>query len=285
MPAVLASTSPAAVASPPLAVACRQIVKVFGEGDTKTVALNGVDLDVYPGQMTLLVGQSGCGKTTLISIIAGLLNATSGALSVLGQDLIRMKGTPLVKFRQKNIGFVFQQYNLLPTLTAVENAAIPLIIAGVPRRKALATSQEILASVGLENRLHLLPSQLSGGQQQRVAIARALVHEPNLLVCDEPTAALDAQSGQTVMQLLRRVALQPQRAVIVVTHDNRVFGYGDRIIHMDDGIVTQVETPDHTATAPQTLGHETLQHGGHETLQHGGQETLEQSSTVPERIP
>jgi putative ABC transport system ATP-binding protein len=277
MPAVLASTSPAAVASPPLAVACRQIVKVFGEGDTKTVALNGVDLDVYPGQMTLLVGQSGCGKTTLISIIAGLLNATSGALSVLGQDLIRMKGTPLVKFRQKNIGFVFQQYNLLPTLTAVENAAIPLIIAGVPRRKALATSQEILASVGLENRLHLLPSQLSGGQQQRVAIARALVHEPNLLVCDEPTAALDAQSGQTVMQLLRRVALQPQRAVIVVTHDNRVFGYGDRIIHMDDGIVTQVETPDHTATAPQTLGHETLQHGGHETL--------EQSSTVPERIP
>ena len=277
MPAVLTSTSPAAVAAPPPAVACRQIVKVFGEGDTKTVALNGVDLDVYPGQMTLLVGQSGCGKTTLISIIAGLLNATSGALSVLGQDLIRMKGTPLVKFRQKNIGFVFQQYNLLPTLTAVENAAIPLIIAGVPRRKALAMSQEILASVGLENRLHLLPSQLSGGQQQRVAIARALVHEPNLLVCDEPTAALDAQSGQTVMQLLRRVALQPQRAVIVVTHDNRVFGYGDRIIHMDDGIVTQVETPDHTATAPQPLGHETLQHRGHETL--------EQSSIVPERTP
>ena len=277
MPAVLTSTSPSAVASPPLAVACRQIVKVFGEGDTKTVALNGVDLDVYPGQMTLLVGQSGCGKTTLISIIAGLLNATSGALSVLGQDLIRMKGTPLVKFRQKNIGFVFQQYNLLPTLTAVENAAIPLIIAGVPRRKALTTSQEILASVGLENRLHLLPSQLSGGQQQRVAIARALVHEPNLLVCDEPTAALDAQSGQTVMQLLRRVALQPQRAVIVVTHDNRVFGYGDRIIHMDDGIVTRVETPDHTATAPQTLGYETPQHRGHDTL--------EQSSTVPERIP
>ena len=153
MPAVLTSTSPAAVAYSPLAVVCRQIVKVFGEGDTKTVALNGVDLDVYPGQMTLLVGQSGCGKTTLISIIAGLLNATSGALSVLGQDLIRMKGTPLVKFRQKNIGFVFQQYNLLPTLTAVENAAIPLIIAGVPRRKALAMSQEILASVGLENRL------------------------------------------------------------------------------------------------------------------------------------
>ena len=285
MPAVLTSTSPAAVASPHLAVVCRQIVKIFGEGDTKTVALNGVDLDVYPGQMTLLVGQSGCGKTTLISIIAGLLNATSGALSVLGQDLIRMKGTPLVKFRQKNIGFVFQQYNLLPTLTAVENAAIPLIIAGVPRRKALAMSQEILASVGLENRLHLLPSQLSGGQQQRVAIARALVHEPNLLVCDEPTAALDAQSGQTVMQLLRRVALQPQRAVIVVTHDNRVFGYGDRIIHMDDGIVTQVETPDHTATAPQPLSHETLQHRGHETLEHRGHEALEQSSIVPERTP
>jgi putative ABC transport system ATP-binding protein len=226
------------------AVVCRQIVKEFGTGETKTQALRGVDLDVLPGQMSLLVGQSGCGKTTLISIIAGLLNATSGSLSVLGEDIIQMNGTKLVQFRQRNIGFVFQQYNLLPTLNAIENAAIPLIIAGQPRRQAFEVSRQILSSVGLGSRMHLLPSQLSGGQQQRVAIARALVHEPRLLVCDEPTAALDAHSGQTVMELLRRVALQPDRAVIVVTHDNRVFNFGDRIIHMDDGVVTKVELPD-----------------------------------------
>ena len=167
-----------------MAVVCRQIVKEFGSGDTKTVALRGVDLDVLPGQMTLLVGQSGCGKTTLISIVAGLLNATSGSLSVLGEDIVRMTGTELVRFRQKNIGFVFQQYNLLPTLTAVENTAVPLIIAGQPRRQAFEVAKLILSSVGLANRMHLFPNQLSGGQQQRVAIARALVHEPRLLVCD-----------------------------------------------------------------------------------------------------
>jgi putative ABC transport system ATP-binding protein len=157
-----------------------------------------------------------------------------------------LTGSELVRFRQRNIGFVFQQYNLLPTLTAVENAAIPLIIGGTPRRAAILSAAEMLAAVGLENRLNSFPNQLSGGQQQRVAIARALVHEPRLLVC-EPTAALDAQSGQTVMELLKRVALQPDRAVIVVTHDSRVFGFGDQIIHMDDGVVTHVDTPQNPA--------------------------------------
>ncbi len=238
-----------------MAVYCRQIVKEFGAGDTKTLALRGVNLDVLSGQMTLLVGQSGCGKTTLISIIAGLLNATSGSLEVLGENIIAMTGSQLVRFRQKNIGFVFQQYNLLPTLTAVENAAVPLIIAGQSRREAFEAAKRILASVGLANRMHLLPNQLSGGQQQRVAIARALVHEPRLLVCDEPTAALDAHSGQTVMELLRRVALQADRAVIVVTHDNRVFNFGDRIIHMDDGVVTQVEIPDRVSQEANQMSH------------------------------
>lgn len=238
-----------------MAVVCREIIKEFGAGDTKTLALRGVDLDVLPGQMTLLVGQSGCGKTTLISIVAGLLTATSGSLSVLGQDVMKMNGTQLVRFRQQNIGFVFQQYNLLPTLNAAENAAVPLIIAGQPRRQAIEAAKQILESVGLGSRMHLMPNQLSGGQQQRVAIARALVHEPRLLVCDEPTAALDAQSGQTVMELLRRVALQPDRAVIVVTHDNRVFSFGDRIIHMDDGRVTQVDIADRSMPSAKSFTH------------------------------
>lgn len=238
------SMATTATASPSnAAVLCRNVVKAFGQGDTRTIALNGVNVDIQPGQLTLLVGPSGCGKTTLISIVAGLLNPTSGEVQVLGSDLSRMTGTQLVQFRQRNIGFVFQQYNLLPTLTASENAAIPLIIGGMPRHKAFLAANEMLSAVGLEKRLHALPNQLSGGQQQRVAIARALVHEPRLLVCDEPTAALDAQSGQTVMDLLKRVALQSDRAVIIVTHDSRVFNFGDHIIHMDDGLVTRQETP------------------------------------------
>ncbi|MBV9124572.1 MAG: ABC transporter ATP-binding protein [Planctomycetes bacterium] len=227
----------------PAAVVCRNVTKVFGQGDTRTLALRGVDLEVRPGEMTLLVGPSGCGKTTLISIVAGLLLPTEGTVEVLGQDLLALPGSRLARFRQQNIGFVFQQYNLLPALTAAENVAVPLLIAGRPRTAAVARAAEVLKTVGLGDRTGSLPAQLSGGQQQRVAIARALVHKPRLLVCDEPTAALDAAAGQTVMGLLRRVAVQPGRAVMVVTHDSRVFGFGDRIIHMGDGRVERVEVP------------------------------------------
>jgi putative ABC transport system ATP-binding protein len=223
------------------AVICQGVTKEFVAGDTRVQALRGVDLEVHPGQMTLLVGESGCGKTTLISIIAGLLDATAGEVTVLGQSLRRLRGRQLVRFRGQYIGFVFQQYNLLPALTAAENAAVPLIIAGHKRSEAVAKASAILEAVGMADKINSLPSQLSGGQQQRVAIARALVHEPKLLVCDEPTAALDAHSGQVVMELLKRVAVQPDRAVIVVTHDNRVFRFGDRIVHMSDGVIDKVE--------------------------------------------
>jgi putative ABC transport system ATP-binding protein len=232
--------------APATAVVCRGVTKEFGDGDAKVQALRGVDMDVYSGQMTLLVGPSGCGKTTLISIIAGLLDPTDGEVDVLGQDLRQLRGSRLVNFRGAHIGFVFQQYNLLPSLTAAENAAVPLLIAGKPRRAAVARASAILEAVGIADKINALPSELSGGQQQRVAIARALVHEPKLLVCDEPTAALDAHSGQTVMELLRRVAVQPGRAVIVVTHDNRVFRFGDRIIRMSDGRIERVEIPEKT---------------------------------------
>ncbi len=228
---------------PAVAVSCSGTTKDFFTGDVRTPALRGIDLDVYLGQMTLLVGPSGCGKTTLISIIAGLLDPTAGDVQVLEEDLRRLKGRRLVEFRGRNIGFVFQQYNLLPALTAAENAAVPLVIAGISRREAVKQASAVLESVGLGDKLRSLPTQLSGGQQQRVAIARALVHGPRLLVCDEPTAALDAESGQTVLQLLRRVAVQPNRAVIVVTHDNRIFKFGDRIVHMSDGRIVGEERP------------------------------------------
>jgi putative ABC transport system ATP-binding protein len=226
-----------------LAVECRGVTKEYGDGGGKVRALRGVDLDVRAGEMTLLVGPSGCGKTTLISVIAGLLDVTEGTVSVLGAELTALPGRKLVDFRAKNIGFVFQQYNLLPALTAAENVAVPLLIAGRPRHAAVARGAELLAAVGMGDKAGAFTNQLSGGQQQRVAIARALIHEPRLLVCDEPTAALDAHSGQTVMELLRRVAVQPGRAVIVVTHDSRVFGFGDRIVHMSDGLVEKVEVP------------------------------------------
>jgi putative ABC transport system ATP-binding protein len=225
-----------------MAVACRKLTKEFGDGDQKVQALRGVDVDVPPGEMTLLVGPSGCGKTTLISILAGLLDPTTGAVQVLGEDLVKMSDRRKVNFRGKNIGFVFQQYNLLPSLTAAENVAVPLLIANVPRNAAVKKARDLLAQVGLGERAESLPTQLSGGQQQRVAIARALIHQPRLLVCDEPTAALDAHSGQVVMELLRKVALGKDRAVVVVSHDNRVYKFGDRIVYMSDGRIEKVES-------------------------------------------
>ncbi len=227
---------------PEPAVRCEGLSKSFESGGGRVQALSSIDVEVLPGSITLLVGPSGCGKTTLISIIAGLLDPTEGSLRVLGNDLTALRPQELVDFRARNLGFVFQQYNLLPSLTAAENACLPLLVNGVPRRAALIEARAALARVGLEGRADAYPAQLSGGQQQRVAIARALVHRPRLLVCDEPTAALDAHSGQTVMELFSEVAVEPDRAVIVVTHDNRVLHYGERIIHMSDGRIERIES-------------------------------------------
>jgi len=224
--------------SPEPAVLCRGITKEFGSAGTLVRALRGVDLEIGVGELTLLVGPSGCGKTTLLSVIAGILEPTAGEVSVLGAKLERMSSGQKVRFRGANIGFVFQQFNLLPALSAVENVIVPLILAGWPRRRALPKAQTLLSQMGMAERMHSLPSKLSGGQQQRLAIARALIHEPRLLVCDEPTSALDAHTGHTIMELLRAVAVKSGRAVVVVTHDSRVFGFGDRIVSLEDGRVT-----------------------------------------------
>ncbi|MCI0389830.1 MAG: ABC transporter ATP-binding protein [Acidobacteria bacterium] len=228
--------------SPEIAVQCREVHKEFGNGAGKVLALRGVDLDVRYGAMTLLVGPSGCGKTTLLSVIAGLLNSNGGEVKVLGEQIERLPGRQQILFRRKNLGFVFQQYNLLPALTGAENAAVPLLAAGVPRRKAVQKAKDLLATLGMGERVNALPSQLSGGQQQRVALARALIHAPRLLVCDEPTAALDAETGHAVMKLLAAEAVRPDRAVIVVTHDNRIFSFADTIARMDDGRIVNVES-------------------------------------------
>ncbi len=231
---------PAAGDATDVGVRCRGVVKDFGDGETRLRVLHDVDVDVLTSELTLLVGPSGCGKTTLISIIAGLLDPTDGEVELFGVQQSALRGRRLVNFRAAHVGFVFQQYNLLPALTAAENVAVPLMIQRRPRAAAVRAAHDVLADVGMADKVHALPSQLSGGQQQRVAIARALVHGPRLLVCDEPTAALDAHSGRTVMELLRQVAVQPGRSVIVVTHDSRVLEYGDRTIEMADGRVVSV---------------------------------------------
>ncbi|MEM1132602.1 MAG: ABC transporter ATP-binding protein [Pseudomonadota bacterium] len=228
------------------AISVRGIVKEFPVGDGFIRVLHEIDADVRPGELTYLVGESGSGKTTMISIIAGIMYPTEGSVRVFGTDIYDLSDNELVNFRLDNIGFVFQQYNLLPTLTAAENAAVPLIAAGVPRAEAEDRGREMLEKLNIGDQADKLPRQLSGGQQQRVAISRALVHAPKLVVCDEPTAALDAMSGRRVMDLLREVALSEERAVIIVTHDNRVFDLADRILQMEDGRITHdgKEMPD-----------------------------------------
>lgn len=227
------------------AVACRGVRKHFGEGDARVEVLRGVDFGATLGEMTFLVGPSGCGKTTLISVIAGLLDPSEGELDVLGHQHGDLQGTERVLFRRRNLGFVFQQYNLLPSLTAAENAAVPLIADGVRRSVAVKRATQLLDRLGMGDKAGVMPKVLSGGQQQRVALARALVHEPRLIICDEPTAALDHKTGESVMQLLATAAVAPDRAVIVVTHDNRVFHHAHTIAHMDEGVVTHIESNKH----------------------------------------
>ncbi len=223
------------------AVNARSVFKWFGEGETRVQALRGLDLEIRMGELSMLMGPSGCGKTTLVSVIAGLLDANEGEMEVLGTRPAKMSAREQIGFRRRNVGFVFQQFNLLPALTAAENAAVPLFVAGHARRPAVEKAKALLDMLGLAKRVHALPKELSSGQQQRVAVARALIHDPRLVVCDEPTSALDAKSGHAVMELFTRIAVREDRAVIVVTHDSRVVEFADTIAHMEDGKIVDVE--------------------------------------------
>jgi putative ABC transport system ATP-binding protein len=197
-------------------IACRELIKDYGTGESRIRALRGVTVDIHPAELTLLVGPSGCGKTTLISILAATLDATEGEVSVLGIPLNGLSKVEKTSFRANNVGFVFQQFNLLPALTAAENVAVPLVIRGQSRADATQRARTILSAVGLDDRADALPAKLSGGQP----------------------SAIDAHTGQTIMTLIRQLALAPERVTVVVTHDARVFTYADRIIKLEDGRVT-----------------------------------------------
>ena len=223
------------------AVNARGVSKWFGEGGTRIHALRGLDLEIRMGELSMLAGPSGCGKTTLVSVIAGLLDASEGQLEVLGARPAELSRNEQILFRRSNLGFVFQQFNLLPALTASENAALPLFVAGRQRQDAVDEAEAMLVKLGMAGRAHALPRELSGGQQQRVAIARALIHDPRLVLCDEPTSALDAETGHAVMELLSRIAVREDRAVIIVTHDSRILHFADTITRMEDGHIVEVE--------------------------------------------
>ncbi|CAN5594747.1 ABC transporter ATP-binding protein [soil metagenome] len=225
-----------------IAVHCRGVTKTYTTGTTKVHALRGIDLDVPTGELMMLVGPSGCGKTTLISVIAGILDQDDGECTVFEHNFKRMSQSDKTRYRGETIGFVFQEFNLLPTLNAAENVSVPLLTNVLPRRHAIERARAMLDRVGLGDRSSSMPNQLSGGQQQRVAIARALVHGPKLIVCDEPTSALDHETGHKVMELLREVAIGEDRALVIVTHDARIFEFADRIAKMDDGHVEKIVT-------------------------------------------
>ncbi|MEK6590435.1 MAG: ABC transporter ATP-binding protein [Nitrospinota bacterium] len=228
-----------------VAVYCSGITKTYGSGHEVVHALNGINLEIYPGELMMLVGPSGCGKTTLISIMAGILDQNDGECLVFGHNYRQMSEVAKTRYRGDTIGFVFQAYNLIPTLTAAENVAVPLLIRGMKRKEAIEKARETLNNVGLADRAKALPADLSGGQQQRVAIARSLVHDPKLIVCDEPTSALDHETGYKVMELLGFVAVCSGRSLVIVTHDARIFSFADRIARMDDGKIIEVaNSPD-----------------------------------------
>ena len=223
------------------AIVARDLSKWFGEGDARTVAVDSVSFEVRFGEMLFIVGPSGSGKTTLLSMISGILRPSAGEVDVEGRDLWGLDADDLADFRLDTIGFVFQDYHLFPRLTTEENVAIPLILRRRDWAEAIAESRKDLAVVGLADRGGLPPSRLSGGEQQRVAIARALAGRPKLLIMDEPTASLDGDTGRNILQFVRTKVLSPDRCILIVTHDARIFEFADRIMHMEDGRIAGYE--------------------------------------------
>ena len=218
------------------------LTKIYREGATELCALSNVCLEIRTGQLTLLMGPSGSGKTTLLSILGCILRSSAGRLELLGEDVTALPEKELPRIRREAIGFVFQGFNLFPTLTALENVVLAMEVRGTRSKAARKCAEELLIEVGLQDRMHAYPADLSGGQKQRVAIARALAGDPPILLADEPTAALDSTSGRAVIELLQRLAHQHNRAVVMVTHDPRVLSYGDRILHLEDGRLHREES-------------------------------------------
>jgi putative ABC transport system ATP-binding protein len=225
-------------------VQIENLAKMYGAGETAVIALDHVSLDVNAGEFVAVMGPSGCGKSTLLHLLGGLDRPTEGSVTIDGQTLNNLSDDALTKLRRQKIGFIFQFFNLIPLLNATENAALPILLDGVPAAQAKAKAQEWLRKVGLGDRMNSRPDQLSGGQQQRVAISRALVAEPKLVLADEPTGNLDTRMADEIAMLLRQVASEWGRAVVMVTHDSHIASYADRIIFLRDGQIVDELRPE-----------------------------------------
>jgi putative ABC transport system ATP-binding protein len=225
------------------AIEVRQLTKTYAEGNTGTLALRGVDLEVHAGELLMLMGPSGSGKTTLLSIMGCILTASSGSVRIAGREITQLGEKQLPAIRLEHIGFVFQGFNLFPTLTAGENVELMLDLKGVAAKSAKKRAAELLDQVGLGDKYASFPADLSGGQKQRIAIARALAGDPGIVLADEPTAALDSHTGKNVMEMMSELAHQRDRAVVIVTHDSRVLGFADRIVKIEDGAIAGPAAP------------------------------------------
>jgi len=220
-----------------VAITAQKVAMTFASGGQSYQALKGINLEVQRGDLQLLMGPSGSGKTTLLTILAGLLTPSAGKVFLLGEEISAMSRADLAQFRLENIGFIFQSFNLFPALTAAENIQLSLKLKGIKKRIAREKTHWLLEEVGLADKAKLLPKQLSGGQQQRVAIARALAGNPQLIMADEPTAALDSQNGHSVIELLRRLTKEGGCTVLTVTHDPRIVDIADRVFYLEDGML------------------------------------------------
>ncbi len=223
-------------------VVCKNIYKHYGEGSTRVDALRGIDLTINRGELRMLVGPSGSGKTTLLSIITGILTKSSGECLINNIDLDTLSDSEKTHYRGSHIGFVFQIFNLIPTLTCEENISLPLVILGKPKKEALEKAKQLLVDFGMADKIGKLPIELSGGQQQRVAIARAMVHDPAIIACDEPTSFLDQHTGHTIMQLLKKMVIEKGITLIVITHDSRILEFADKIDRIEDGRIVNNES-------------------------------------------
>ncbi len=220
------------------AIHANGLEKWFGEGQARTLALRKVDLETDFGEMVYIVGPSGSGKTTLLSVLSGILRPNSGSVLVDGTDIWKLDSDDLAEFRRNKIGFVFQDFHLFPRLNTAENVAIPLILQKNDWDESIREAAKYLEIVGLKGREELPPVKLSGGEQQRVAIARAMIGQPEILIMDEPTASLDGDTGQTILKFVKQNILNPNRCIVVVTHDERIYEYATRILQMEDGRLT-----------------------------------------------
>jgi putative ABC transport system ATP-binding protein len=235
-----------------ITIECKNISKTFGQWEATVQPLREINLVAHENEIIMLMGPSGSGKTTLISIIGGILQQSSGECIVLNKPINNLPEEEKTKFRGQNIGFMFQFFNLVPTLNALENAAIPLMLNGCPRAKAMEEAKKFLQTVGLEKLIYKVPSDLSGGEQQRVCLVRAFIHHPKIILCDEPTSFLDRERGEQIMQLLQKIKTENKCTLIVVTHDPRILGFADRIIEIEDGMLkNQPLKPDFGLIKPE----------------------------------